>query len=340
MKRCLDLARQGLRNVAPNPMVGAVLVHEDQGSDIILGEGFHEQYGSAHAERNAINAVSDKDFSLRSESTLYVNLEPCTHEGKQPPCIDLIIEYKIPKVIIGVEDPNPLVNLDGIRKLKENGVVVVTGVLEQECRSLNKRFYTFHEKKRPYIILKWAETKDGFIADSDNNSKWISSPESRKLVHRWRSEEMGIMVGTNTVVYDNPLLTVRDWNGMNPVRITIDKSGRIDPSSNIFNDEARTLIFVDVNASNKNDTIVIDFKKDTMGQILNSLYEEEIQSIIVEGGSLMLRSFIDAKIWDEARVFTTDKTFGNGIEAPEIDGVEIENDRIGKDVLKILIPKD
>ena len=240
MQRCLELAGNGLGYVAPNPMVGAVVVHKGE----VIGEGYHRQFGQAHAEVNAIQAV--KDSSLLEESTLYVNLEPCVHTGKTPPCTDLILAKKIPSVVIGTPDPNPLVQGKGIEKLIKSGIQVTTGIIEDACRDLNKRFFTFHKLKRPYIILKWAQTKDGFIdikrkAGESIGVNWITSPLSRDLVHKWRSEEQGIMAGTHTVIMDNPHLNVRHWNGKNPVRIVLDRSLKIPKHFHVL-DNKQSLI--------------------------------------------------------------------------------------------------
>jgi len=306
MVRCLELAKNGLGYVAPNPLVGCVIVYED----IIIGEGYHHQYGSPHAEVNAIYSVADKN--LLKKSTLYVNLEPCCHWGKTPPCTDLIIKMRIPNVVIGCQDIFAEVNGKGIEQLRNAGINVETGVLEKESLELNKRFFSFHKNKRPYIILKWAQTADGFIAREDYSSKWITNEYSRLLVHNWRSEEAAILVGTNTAFFDNPQLSSRDMKTKNPVRIVIDKGGKLPGSLHLFNKSIATIVFTEhKQESDTNLTYVeIDFNSsDLIQNILNYLYKEKIQSLIVEGGSKLLQSFIGQDLWDEARIFKNDKIF-------------------------------
>ncbi len=320
MKRCLDLAKNGLGNVSPNPMVGCVIVCEGK----IIGEGYHAYYGGPHAEVNAINSVKDKE--LLQKSVLYVNLEPCSHFGKTPPCADLIIKNKIPEVVIGSTDPNSKVCGKGMQKLKDASCKITTGILEKECRELNKRFFTFHEKKRPYIILKWAQSSDGFIDiirsnQSENRPTWITSENTRILVHKWRTEEDAVMVGTNTARMDNPMLNVRDWKGRNPLRVAIDKSLTLPESLNLFDKSSPTVVFTSVNhKSEKNlEYVIIDFTGKIIEQILKTLYEKEVLSVIIEGGEKLLNSFIKENLWDEARVFTGNKTFNDGIKAPYLD---------------------
>ena len=336
MKRCLQLAAKGMGSVAPNPMVGCVIVYQDK----IIGEGYHQKYGEAHAEVNAINAVEDKE--LLKNVTLYVNLEPCSHYGKTPPCADLIIEHKIPYVIIGSIDTNSLVAGKGIEKLAKAGTDVKIGVLEKECKELNKRFFTFYDKKRPYIILKWAQTKNGFIdnkrtEDNIGNALQITNRESKILVHKWRSEEQAIMVGTNTTLLDNPQLTVREVNGKNPLRITIDKWLRIPKSYHLFDKSTPTLVFtaIDMLSENNLEYVKIDFDKDVIMQISNELYKRNIQSLIVEGGELLLKSFIESNCWDEARVFISDITIGRGVNAPILNGNPVSKENIKDDKLWI-----
>jgi diaminohydroxyphosphoribosylaminopyrimidine deaminase/5-amino-6-(5-phosphoribosylamino)uracil reductase len=323
MQRCLQLAKNGLGAVAPNPMVGSVIVCNQK----IIGEGYHQLYGQAHAEVNAINSVENKE--LLKQATLYVNLEPCSHFGKTPPCADLIIKYKIPRVVIGTVDYNSVVNGKGIEKLIKAGADVVVGVLEEECRDLNKRFFTFHQKKRPYIILKWAQTADGFIdnkrIDNTQPPLQISGSESKKIVHQWRSQEQAIMVGTNTVLLDNPQLTVREHLGSNPLRVCIDRNGIIPENYHIMDLSVPTLVFTSVNKTSKNNLefIQINFEKNVISQILKELYNRNIQSLIVEGGEQLLTSFIAKKTWDEARVFVSSKTIQEGVKAPIIDKTPI-----------------
>ncbi len=334
MQRCIELAKLGLGHVAPNPMVGAVVVHNQK----IIGEGYHQQYGQAHAEVNAINAVENPE--LLTESTLYVNLEPCSHFGKTPPCADLIIKHKIPNVIIGSLDFNSLVNGKGIEKLTKSGIEVTVGILEEECKELNKRFFTFHQKRRPYVILKWAQTADGFIdikreVEAPGKPLQISTAESRKRLHQWRSEEQAIMVGTNTALLDNPQLTVREWNGKNPLRITIDKWLRIPDHFHLFDKSTPTLIFtaVDKPSVQNLEFVKIDFELSIVTQILNELYKRNIQSLIVEGGELLLNSFIDSESWDEARVFMSNKKIGKGVSAPVLELQYGDKENCGDDKL-------
>ncbi|REG85930.1 diaminohydroxyphosphoribosylaminopyrimidine deaminase [Winogradskyella sediminis] len=323
IKRCLQIAKNGLGTTRPNPMVGAVIVYNDQ----IIAEGFTSPYGGPHAEVNAINAV--KNQSLLAKSTIYVTLEPCSHFGKTPPCSDLIISHHIPNVVIGCIDDNPEVAGKGIAKLRASGCHVTVGVLENECKAHHKRFFTFHNKKRPYIILKWAETADGFIAPiarEEQKPVWITNPYSRQLVHKWRAEEQAILVGTNTVVADNPSLTVRDWSGENPIRVVLDKSSKLNMDYSIFNDDAKTIRIT---------SETIDFEKPIASQIATLLHKENINSIIIEGGSQTLQTFIDENLWDEARVFIGKTEFKSGIKAPQFDGNLISETTIKNDTLKI-----
>lgn len=317
MQHCLQLAERGLGNVAPNPMVGSVIVHENK----IIGEGYHQQYGQAHAEVNAMNAVGNKD--LLQYATLYVNLEPCAHYGKTPPCADLIIKHKIPNVVIGSVDFHSVVNGRGIEKMIKAGINVTVGVLEEECKLLNKRFFTFHQKKRPYIILKWAQTEDGFIdrkryQETLDRPLQISSAESRKLVHLWRSQEQAILAGTNTALLDNPQLTVRDCEGKNPLRIVIDKELKIPQHYRLLDKSSATLVFTAFEKASENNLefIKLDFEKPVLAEILKDLHNRNIQSLFVEGGAHLLNSIIQAGLWDEARVFVASETIGDGIKAP------------------------
>ncbi|MGH2665852.1 bifunctional diaminohydroxyphosphoribosylaminopyrimidine deaminase/5-amino-6-(5-phosphoribosylamino)uracil reductase RibD [Flavobacterium sp.] len=323
IKRCIELAENGLGTTYPNPLVGSVIVCDGK----IIGEGWHRKAGEAHAEVNAVNSVKDK--SLLSKSTIYVSLEPCSHFGKTPPCSDLIITHKIPNVVIGTIDPFAKVSGNGIKKLQEAGINVTVGVLENECNELNKRFFTFHNKKRPYIILKWAETEDGYISPATKEEQkpvWITNPYSRQLVHKWRSEEQAILVGTQTVIDDNPTLNVRDWKGNNPVRIVLDKNNRISKESFIFDSSSKTSII---------DNQSIDFHKNTAEQIAGYLYGNTIQSVIIEGGRKTLQTFIDADLWDEARVFIGREQFSNGTKAPIITGKAVQKSKIESDELVI-----
>ncbi|WP_456313372.1 bifunctional diaminohydroxyphosphoribosylaminopyrimidine deaminase/5-amino-6-(5-phosphoribosylamino)uracil reductase RibD [Pseudomonas shirazensis] len=333
IRRCIELAQNGFGTTYPNPMVGSVIVYEDK----IIGEGWHKKAGEPHAEVNAVRSVKDK--SLLKKATIYVSLEPCSHFGKTPPCCDLIIANEIPNVVVGTVDPNEKVAGNGIKKLIAAGVNVTVGVLEKECNELNKRFFTFHNKKRPYIILKWAESLDGFLApekniNQDRKPVWITNKYSRQLVHKWRSEEQAILVGTQTVIDDNPKLNTRDWAGNNPVRVVLDQNNRISKDSFVFDDSVRTIVITksEIDASAENTIFqVIDFTQNIIPQIIEVLHQNQIQSIIIEGGLQTLQSFIDQNIWDEARIFIGQNTFGSGTKAPML---QIKN------ATKIFIQKD
>jgi diaminohydroxyphosphoribosylaminopyrimidine deaminase/5-amino-6-(5-phosphoribosylamino)uracil reductase len=354
MDRCLQLAKLGAGHVAPNPMVGAVLVHDD----IIIGEGYHEQYGEAHAEVNCIHQAAvtlslskGGQMDKISQSTLYVSLEPCSHYGKTPPCADLIIKYKIPKVVIGCRDPFKEVDGKGIEKLEAAGIEVITGVMEKECKELNKRFFIFHTLHRPYIILKWAETTDGFIAaplnppqgrtleDSDSKRLLISNEYTNRLVHKWRSEEAGILVGTNTVMNDDPELTTRLWPGNSPVRLVVDMNLRLDSSLKVFNGEVKTIIFNSIKHEEDGNLLYYQVTKDVslVHQIVNALYQLKIQSVIVEGGAKLLQSFIDEGMWDEARVIRNMQlAIGNGLPAPKLrNNLKVDEQTILSDTIEI-----
>jgi diaminohydroxyphosphoribosylaminopyrimidine deaminase/5-amino-6-(5-phosphoribosylamino)uracil reductase len=328
IKRCIQLAKNGLPAAMPNPSVGAVIVFENT----IIGEGYTSAYGGNHAEVNAILSVKNKE--LLSKSTIYVSLEPCSHFGKTPPCSDLIINYKIPNVVIGTVDSNSKVAGQGIKKLMEAGAHVTVGILEDECRASNKRFFTFHEKKRPYIILKWAESEDGFIAPSSKKEQkpvWITNKYSRQLVHKWRSEEAAILVGTQTVVDDNPKLDVRDWAGKNPTRIVLDKNNRIPKESYIFDNRQKTVLISDS---------ILNFSENVAPQVVHFLFENNLQSVIIEGGRQTLQTFIDANLWDEARVFRGTTLFSSGTKAPIITGKIVSKNTIERDELLIYLNYD
>ncbi|SMO59453.1 diaminohydroxyphosphoribosylaminopyrimidine deaminase [Saccharicrinis carchari] len=321
MQRCLQLAKIGLGNTYPNPMVGSVIVHGGK----IIGEGFHHKAGEAHAEVNAIRSVHNKE--LLKESTLYVNLEPCAHYGKTPPCALLIQQSGIPRVVIGCTDSFSQVAGKGISLLRDAGVDVTVGLLEKESRELNKRFFTFHEKRRPYIILKWAQTLDGFIdvnrsRDNYGQPTWITNNISKKLVHKWRSQEQAILVGVKTALKDNPSLTTREWAGQSPVRILIDRHGIIPKSFRILNGEVPSIVFTAKKRTDEKNIryVPISLTQDLVPQILNALYEFNLQSLIVEGGRQVLQSFIDANYWDEAHLFVGHKMFVSGVKAPKISG--------------------
>ena len=327
MQRCLDLALLGMGNVAPNPMVGCIIVH----NGVIIGEGYHEKFGQPHAEVNAIRSVRNPE--LLAQSTLYVSLEPCSHFGKTPPCADLIIESRIPHVVIGTVDPFAKVAGKGIEHMQKAGIKVEMGALEKECRQLNRRFFTFHEKKRPCILLKWAQTIDGFI-DTDRTEMqhptWITNDLCKRLVHKQRSEESAILIGTNTAALDNPSLTVREWTGNQPVRMVIDRSLRLYAGLHIFNPQAPTWIFT---AKEKPDSgnlkyITLDFNQNILPQFLAALYERDILSVIVEGGRILLNSFVKSGLWDEAFVYTGNQFFGKGVQAPHISGETISCEKL------------
>lgn len=325
MKMCIDLASKGFPKAMPNPLVGCIIVYRDK----IIGTGYHQVYGENHAEVNAINIVEDK--SLLNDSTLYVTLEPCVHFGKTPPCANLIVQSKIPRVVIGSLDTFSEVNGKGIEALREAGVTVKTSVLEGECRALNKRFYTFHEKKRPYIILKWAKSSDGLIAPKNQTEPfWMTGKESKKLVHQWRGEETAILVGKNTVIIDNPLLTTREIKGDNPIRILIDKNLSLATNYAVFNNEATTLVVNESKESQRH--VKVDFNS-FFPSLMKALHQRGIQSLIVEGGAITLNSFIASNYWDEARVFTSKKILGNGIQSPVIELDINENTFIDNDKL-------
>lgn len=336
MNRCLELAQKGAGSVSPNPMVGCVIVHNNN----IIGEGYHEKYGEAHAEVNAINAV--KNNALLAESTLYVSLEPCAHFGLTPPCSDLIIEKKIPQVIIGTIDSFAKVAGKGIERMLKAGVEIQLGVKENECREINKRFFTFHEKKRPFVILKWAETNDGFI-DSDRSENefgkpnWITGESALLRVHQMRAVEDAIFVGTNTAFKDNPSLTVRLCEGRNPVRIVIDNHLRLPQTLNLFDRTVKTLVFNSIkNEETENiEFIKIDFDKRVVQHVLKNLFQRNIQSLIVEGGKQLLDSFISSGLWDEAFRFVGNKNFKTGVEAPKISGNPVLSESIDNDRLFI-----
>jgi diaminohydroxyphosphoribosylaminopyrimidine deaminase/5-amino-6-(5-phosphoribosylamino)uracil reductase len=342
MRRCLDLAELGKGYVSPNPMVGAVIVHQG----LVIGEGYHQEYGKAHAEVNAINQVIDnfKGYAeLLKQSIIYVSLEPCAHYGKTPPCADLIIRHNIPQAVIGCRDPFSEVNGKGIDKLKAAGVAVLTGVLQDDCKWLNRRFFTRVQKQRPYIILKWAQTEDGFFAPADNSQLWISGSEARKLVHKWRSEEDAVLVGTNTAAIDNPRLNVRYGTGKAPKRVAIDRELKLNHHLNLFDQSVETLVFnavkTEINGNIKYIALE-DFDRFVPQYILYQLYLQDIQSVIIEGGAFTLNTFIEAGLWDEARIFTGKVTLKAGIKAPRVNGSIADEILIGEDTLQVIYNSD
>jgi diaminohydroxyphosphoribosylaminopyrimidine deaminase/5-amino-6-(5-phosphoribosylamino)uracil reductase len=331
MKRALELAKLGRGSVSPNPMVGCVIVHNDK----IIGEGYHKKYGELHAEVNAINAVIDQ--SLLSESTAYVSLEPCVHHGKTPPCADLLIEKKLKRVVIACRDPFNQVDGKGIDKLNQADIQVEVGVMVDEAIELNKRFFTSIQKQRPYVILKWAQTADGFVARENYDSKWISNQYSRQLVHKWRTEEDAILIGKNTAIHDNPSLTSREWDGKNPIRVLLDSNLEVNKDFNLFNDAAQTLILNSLEEKKEGNIEWVKTDMNNPWSVLRKLNDRKIQSVIIEGGSQVLNSFINENCWDEARVFTSNNTFENGVPAPEIEGEIVSKESIFADQLTIYI---
>jgi len=312
MKRCLELASAGLGTTYPNPIVGSVIVHDGK----IIGEGWHRKAGDAHAEVNAVNSVKDK--SLLKKSTIYVTLEPCSHFGKTPPCCDLIIENNIPNVVVGCVDPNEKVAGKGIAKLVASGKNVTVGILEKECAEGNKRFFTFQNKKRPYVILKWAQSHDGYIGPARKQKAepvWLTNAHSRQLVHKWRTEEHAILVGTQTAIDDNPSLTARDWYGNNPIRFVLDRSHRIPMENHIFDNQAKTIAISEHPIAGI-ETGIVSFGENLARHICDALFSQDVQSVIVEGGRQLLQTFIDAGLWDEARVLASKTMLGDGTEAP------------------------
>ena len=331
MQRCLQIARAGQGRVAPNPMVGAVLVHRDR----IVGEGFHRAFGGPHAEVNAIRSVRNRD--LLPESTLYVNLEPCAHVGKTPPCADLIIASGIPKVVVAQVDPNPVVGGKGILKLRQAGVDVTTGVFEEDALFLNRRFNTYHSQKRPYIILKWAQTANGFMDrsrdDFQTGINWISHPFTKKMVHKWRSEEEAIIVGAGTIRNDDPELTVRGWFGKSPMRVALSQKGELPQSSAIFGDSQPIWIINNVHEkiSGKEEWMMGKNNETLPETAARVLYERGLTSVLVEGGAQTLQSFIEAGLWDEARVIVSDATFRSGLNAPLLSVNATSRQNYGRD---------
>ena len=321
-------------------MVGAVIVYDG----LIIGEGYHQKYGEAHAEVNAINEVLAKHPdapSLLKKATIYVTLEPCAHFGKTPPCADLIIKHQIPNVVIGCLDPFDSVNGKGAERLKQAGVNVTIGVLEQECLELNKRFFTKVKKQRPYIILKWAQTQDGFFSPEDGTQKWISNDYAKQLVHQWRSEEDCVLVGKRTALADNPQLNVRLVNGRNPLRAVTDKNLELPKSHHLFDNSVKTFVFNQKKSGIEGNSYYIeieDFEHFLPQYILYQLYLQDVQSLIIEGGAKTLQLFIDANLWDEARIFTAPDFWGTGVKAPFVKGKILKNIHVGSNQLHIIKP--
>lgn len=331
MARCIQIAQNGLGSTYPNPFVGSIIVHEGK----IIGEGYTSKYGGPHAEVNAVNSVQDQ--SVLKDSTLYVTLEPCSHYGKTPPCCDLVIQKGFKRVVIGTLDPFAAVNGQGYLRLLENGIDVTLGVLEAECKELNRRFITFHQEKRPYIILKWAQTHDGYMGH-DDVQKWITNCYSRQLVHQWRTEEQAILVGKKTALVDNPQLNTRFWEGKDPLRISIDKYLAIPRHFNLYDRSIPTVIFNAIEESEQENLklVKIDFDEDILPPILRYLYENNYQSLIVEGGSDTLQKFIDLGLWDEARILSSNVFWNEGIKAPVVNGKRVKQLQVIDDHLTVI----
>lgn len=330
MRRALELAEWGMGNVSPNPMVGCVIVHGEK----IIGEGYHQKFGGPHAEVHAVNSVKNQE--LLRDATAFVTLEPCAHWGKTPPCANLLVEKGLKKVVIASVDSNPLVGGKGIEILKKAGIEVETGVLENEARWQNRRFFTQIEKQRPYVILKWAQTQDGFVARENYSSKWISGTQSRQLVHKWRAEEDSILVGKNTALYDNPILNVRDWVGKNPVRIVLDSNCELSEGLHLFDKSIPTICYNSKKSESRENLDFADLGRNfSILDILKDLNSRKVQSLIVEGGSSVLSRFIESGLWDEARVFTGKARFKSGIQAPVLNQIPTETLTIDEDILNM-----
>ncbi|MFW5761032.1 MAG: bifunctional diaminohydroxyphosphoribosylaminopyrimidine deaminase/5-amino-6-(5-phosphoribosylamino)uracil reductase RibD [Cyclobacteriaceae bacterium] len=318
MQRALQLAAQGLGAVSPNPIVGCVIVYDDK----IIAEGYHKRYGGPHAEVEAVQQVKDRE--LLKKCSVYVTLEPCSHQGKTPPCAPLLINCKVPEVVVASVDVNPLVSGRGLHMLQEAGINVKSGMMRHESDKLNKRFNTFFTLSRPYIILKWAQTSDGFIARENYDSKWISNELSRKLVHKWRTEEDAILISTNTGYYDNPRLNARDWQGKDPLRVVIDRQLRLGAELNIFDKSQPTLVYNLVKNELQDNLEYVKINAgDFFEELMADLYQRKIQSVLIEGGAAILNQLIQLNLWDEARVFTGVKFFAQGIKAPGLVNFQI-----------------
>lgn len=329
MQRALDLAERGKGAVRPNPLVGCVLVYEGK----IIGEGYHEQYGGPHAEVNAIASVTDQ--KLLEEATAYVSLEPCSHYGKTPPCANLLVEKGIKSVVVATLDPNPLVSGKGVKLLEEAGISVQVGLLEREARWQNRRFFCQQEKHRPYLILKWAQTQDGFIARENFDSKWISCSQSRQLVHQWRAAEQAILVGKNTALHDNPRLNVRDWTGSDPIRVVLDYKLELPADLHLFDQQIPTLCYNLLKSEKLTNLEWVQLPQLSLEALLADLHARQIQSVLIEGGSQTITQFLAAGFWDEARVFTAPIEFERGIDAPKLTQAPSESYAVGVDQLDI-----
>lgn len=338
MQRCLELASLGMGNVSPNPMVGCVIVSNGK----IIGEGYHEKIGEAHAEVNAIKSVfdnyGDEAILLLEQATAFVSLEPCAHFGKTPPCADLLIRHKLKKVVIGNPDPFAAVDGKGIEKLKNAGIEVVSGVLEAKCSELNRRFFTRITQQRPYIILKWANTANGYFAPIGDEQRWVSGPLAKKLVHKWRTEEDAVIVGKRTAMIDNPQLNAREWPGRNPIRILIDRKLEVPAEYHLYNEDAKTIVFNELNTAVEGNIHFIqmeDMHYYLPQKLAFQLYLMDIQSVIIDGGANLLNQFITAGLWDEARVFTSAVSWTDGILSPQINGIMTDQQQTGNDRLSI-----
>lgn len=334
MRECFRLAEQGLGSTLFNPLVGCLIVE----GGAVIGRGYHQRFGGPHAEIEALQSVTEP--ARLANSTLVVNLEPCCHFGKTPPCTEAIISSGVRNVVVAAKDPNRPMRGKGIEQLRLSGVEVTEGVLEEEARELNRRFYTFHERKRPWVVLKWAQTSDGFIAPKEGASKWISCDQSRQLVHTWRSQEAAILIGSRTATVDNPELTVRLTRGSSPTRIVFDRKLELDPNLRIFDQKAPTLIVSEFTGEVKGaDLITMPFGEGVLDELLAELHERKLISLLVEGGTNTLQRFIDAELWDEARVFISPSTFGAGLEAPSIKGRQVSESLVGVDTLRVFRPE-
>lgn len=335
MLRCLQLAALGKGNVAPNPMVGAVIVHEGK----IIGEGYHQQFGGPHAEVNAVNSVENQEILF--ECTIYVTLEPCSHFGKTPPCANLLVEKNFKRVVVGTLDAHAKVFKKGIKRLEDHGIDVTVGICEKQCLELNRAFFTFHEKKRPYVLLKWAQTNNGLLDNSEGKQgevSWISAPETQVKVHQWRSELQSIMVGKNTVLNDNPSLTIRAVSGKNPIRIVLDSRNEIPATATVKNSEVETIVFNVQKDEIENGVHYVKLAELSPKLILEALYERQIQSVLIEGGKSVLQSFVDASLWDEARIIKGKSSFKSGTHAPKINGQKIKEEVFFGDHISYLRP--
>ena len=338
MRRCLELARLGMGMVAPNPMVGAVLVHDGQ----IISEGYHRKFGGPHAEIDCLNRVKESDRHLISGSTMYVNLEPCSHVGKTPPCADALVEARISRVVVAMRDPNEQVNGKGIERMKQVGIEVIEGVLEKEARELNERFMQWHLNKRPWVVLKWAQTKEGKIGTADRKPVRISHPLTDRLVHRWRSEEASILVGTTTALNDNPMLTNRLWSGKNPIRLAIDRKGILPADLHLFDGSNPTIVFTEMETTEvlEKKCLHVKLEQTDPSSILEDLFRRGIPSALVEGGPTLLQAFIDAGCWDEARIIISNSVeIPDGLSAPNLHSSNLKHQfSMGPDVIFIYRP--